>query len=160
MYITISLEERNMIKDRLENAQTYYPISKLLQKGFEWLESQDLANIEPKKYVIDGDAVWANVQEYETKDDAKYETHRKYIDIQYMIRGQEFVGVSDKSNCITCEKYDAETDLEFLDIKTGEEYQVLNEGEFLVFFPNDAHKPSINPNEKLKVKKVVVKVAI
>ncbi len=149
-----------MIKDKLKNAQLYYPLSENLKKGFEWLKSQDLTNIESKKYVIDGDDVWANVQEYETKENAKYETHRKYIDIQYMIKGKEFVGVTDKSNCTTCEEYNSETDLEFMDINTQEDYQVLNEGDFLVFYPTDAHKPSINPNEKLKVKKVIVKVAV
>lgn len=149
-----------MIKDKLDNAHIYYPLSDNLKKGFEWLKSQDLVNIEPQKYVIDGEAVWANVQEYETKDDAKYETHRKYIDIQYMIKGKEFVGVTDKSNCTTCVEYNPETDLEFMDIKVSEEYQTLNEGDFLVFYPTDAHKPSINPDEKLKVKKVIVKVAV
>ncbi len=149
-----------MIKDKLKNAQLYYPLSENLKKGFEWLKSQDLTNIESKKYVIDGDDVWANVQEYETKENAKYETHRNYIDIQYMIKGKEFVGVTDKSNCTTCEEYNSETDLEFMDINTQEDYQVLNEGDFLVFYPTDAHKPSINPNEKLKVKKVIVKVAV
>lgn len=149
-----------MIKDKLENSHIYYPISEALKLGFEWLKSQDLENIEPKKYVIDGEKVWANVQEYETKEDAKYETHRKYIDIQYMIKGKEFVGVTDKSNCTTCDAYNPETDLEFMDINVKENYQVLNEGDFLVFFPTDAHKPSINPDEKLKVKKVIVKAAI
>ena len=149
-----------MIKDKLENSHIYYPLSENLKKGFEWLKSQDLANIEPKKYIIDDDAVWANVQEYETKDDAKYETHRKYIDIQYMIKGREFVGVTDKSNCVTCEEYNPETDLEFMDINIKEDYQILNEGDFLIFYPTDAHKPSINPDEKLKVNKVIVKVAV
>ncbi len=149
-----------MIKDTLKNAQIYYPISDKLKKGFEWLKSQDLENIEPKKYIIDGDDVWANVQEYETKDDAKYETHRKYIDIQYMIQGREFVGVTDKINCTTCDEYNPESDLEFMDINVKEDYQILNEGDFLVFFPTDAHKPSINPDEKSKVKKVIVKVAV
>ena len=149
-----------MIKDKLKNAELYYPISEALKTGFEWLKSNDLENIEAQKYIIEGDKVWANVQEYETKEDAKYETHRKYIDIQYMIKGREFVGVTDKSNCITCEEYNSDTDLEFMDITEKEDYQVLNEGDFLVFFPTDAHKPSINPNEKLKVKKVVVKVAV
>lgn len=149
-----------MIKDRLENASIYYSLSDNLKKGFEWLKSQDLINIEPKKYVIDGENVWANVQEYETKDDAKYETHRKYIDIQYMIKGKEFVGVTDKSNCSTCDEYNPESDLEFMNINIDEDYQVLNEGDFLVFYPTDAHKPSINPKEKLNVKKVIVKVAV
>lgn len=149
-----------MIKDKLENAHIYYPLSEALKSGFEWLKSHDLANIECKKYMIDGERVWANIQEYETKDDAKYETHNKYIDIQYMIKGKEFVGVTDKSNCTTCEPYNSETDLEFLNINSEDDYQTLNKGEFLVLFPTDAHKPSINPNEKLKVKKVVVKVKV
>ena len=51
-----------MIKDKLDNAHIYYSLSDNLKKGFEWLKSQDLVNIEPQKYVIDGEAVWANVQ--------------------------------------------------------------------------------------------------
>lgn len=149
-----------MIKDKLKNAHIYYPMSENLKKGLEWLLSQDLVNIKPKKYIIDGESVWANVQEYETKDEAKYETHRKYIDIQYMIKGKEFVGVTDKTNCSTCVEYNSDTDLEFMDIKVKEEYQILNEGDFLIFYPTDAHKPSINPDEKLKVKKVIVKVSL
>lgn len=149
-----------MIKDSLKNAEVYYALSENLKKGFEWLKTQDLKNIEPKKYFIDGEKVFANVQEYETKDDAKYETHRRYIDIQYMIRGKELVGVTEKSNCKTCNEYNSETDLEFMECFKEEHYEELNEGEFLVFYPQDAHKPSINPGEELKVKKVIVKVAV
>lgn len=150
-----------MIKDRLENADTYYGISNLLKKGFEWLKLNDLKNIESGKYEIEGQDLYANVQEYATKDDGKYETHRKYIDIQYMIKGRELVGVCNKKDCNACEEYNADTDLEFMDCNIEEEWQSLNEGEFLVFFPNDAHKPSINPdNTKTNVKKVIVKVGI
>ena len=149
-----------MIKDKLENYLTYKDISERLLQGFQWLKSQDLKNIEPNKYSIDGERLFANVQEYETKDDAKYETHRKYIDIQYMISGKEKVGVREKSACKTCIEYDNETDLEFMDCVSNEEYVELSEGDFLVFFPQDAHKPSISVDEKQKVKKVIVKVAI
>lgn len=149
-----------MIKDQLINAETYYALSDNLKKGFEWLKAQDLVNIKPDKYSIYGERVFANVQEYNTKDEAKYETHRKYIDIQYMIRGSEFVGVLAKSDCKTCVEYNSETDLEFMDNLKKDEYVSLNEGEFVVLFPHDAHKPSINPAEKLFVKKVIVKVSI
>ena len=149
-----------MIKDKLINAETYYGISKNLKKGFEWLLSQDLDNIAPDKYIIDGDKLYANIQEYETKLDAKYESHRKYIDIQYMIRGEEQVGVTDIKNCIICVEYDSEKDLEFFDCTEPEHYETLYEGEFLVFFPQDAHKPSISTKKTQIVKKVVVKVAI
>lgn len=149
-----------MIKDTLKRAETYYGISENLKKGFEWLKNTDLDGITPARYVIDGEKLFANVQEYETKSEAKYEAHKKYIDIQYMIRGKELVGTNSINNCTTCDKYNADTDLEFMDCNTEEIYQTLSEGEFLVFFPQDAHKPSISPNEKLCVKKVIVKVAI
>jgi YhcH/YjgK/YiaL family protein len=149
-----------MIKDILKNADTYYSLSTNLKLGFEWLKNQDLASLKPDKYYIKGDEVFANLQEYKTKDDAKYETHRKYIDIQYMIKGIELVGVQEKADCETCVEYDAATDLEFMNCLKPEFYEELREGEFLVFYPQDAHKPSIKLKENDFVKKVIVKVAI
>lgn len=146
-----------MIKDKLKNSKTYYNLG--LKKGFEWLKSQDLENIECKKYIIDDD-LYANVQEYNTKDDAKYEAHKNYIDIQYMIKGQESIGVTDRDNCSVCVDYDKEKDIEFLDCNVEEEYVCLEEGQFVVLYPQDAHKPSINYKGKHFVKKVVVKVKI
>ncbi|MBE7703700.1 MAG: DUF386 domain-containing protein [Cyanobacteria bacterium SIG28] len=149
-----------MIKDSLKNAGIYFSLSENLKKGLEWLKAQDLVNIACGRYEIDSDAVWANVQEYETKDDANFEAHRKYIDIQYMIKGEELVGVIDLVNCKTCIEYDNEKDLEFFETKAKFQYQELREGDFLIFYPHDAHKPSIAFGAKSMVKKVVVKVAV
>lgn len=149
-----------MIKDRLENAKIYYPISENLKKGFEWLLSADLQNIPDGRYEIDGNKVYASVQEYETKPDASYESHYKYIDIQYIVRGIEKIGVTNLANCKMNTAYDSERDLEFYDITCEDEYLELSEGEFLVLYPHDAHKPSITKTTKSKVKKIVVKVAI
>lgn len=149
-----------MIRDELKNAETYYNISKNLKLGFEWLKNTDLKAIKPDRYYVDNENIFANVQEYSTKEDAKYETHRKYIDIQYMIDGEEMVGVIGKDNCKTCEEYNSETDLEFMDCVSEEEYYKLSEGTFMVFFPQDAHKPSIKCGKSSFVKKVIVKVAV
>ncbi len=149
-----------MIKDKLVNANVYYGLSDNIKAGFEWLKNTDLKNIEPGKYIIDSDKVWANVQIYETKTDADYEAHRKYIDIQYMITGNELAGVTDISNCETTVEYNKDNDIEFLQNNNEEEYQKLNEGEFLLFYPHDAHKPSIDPGVCKTVKKVVVKVFV
>ena len=105
-----------MIKDRLEHASSYYGISENLKKGFEWLKNNDMQNIMDGKYVIDGDKLFANVQSYNTKEDAPFEGHRKYIDIQYMIKGVEKIGVVDYKNCSTIENYNEEKDIEFLKI--------------------------------------------
>ena len=149
-----------MIKDKLKNSETYCNLSENIKKGFAWLQENDLENLPDGKYEIDGAKVYASVQTYETKLDAKYESHRIYIDIQYMIKGEEKIGVTDLANCVTCIDYDNERDLEFYDIKTDDEYFKLSTGEFLVFYPQDAHKPSIAINEPKTVKKVVVKVAV
>ena len=149
-----------MIKDNLIYAETYYSMSDNLKKGFEWLKSHDLVNIECKKHEIDGDRIYANVQEYETKEDANYEAHRRYIDIQYVVKGREYIGVTNIKDCNTCEKYDKSKDIEFLKCKNETNYQLLDEGEFMVLYPHDAHKPSINPNKTEFVKKIVVKVQV
>lgn len=149
-----------MIKDKLANAKTYYGLSARMQQAFEWLQNNDLANMPDGKHVINGEHLFANVQTYFTKDDAPYEGHRKYADIQYMINGREKVGVTDYLNCSTIEKYDVDKDIEFLKNNSNDYYQMLEEGEFLVFYPQDAHQPALNPDEKLNVKKVIVKVEI
>ena len=149
-----------MIKDKLENASIYYDLSDYLKKGFLWLESVNLNNLSDGRYEIDGDNVFASIQTYEKKEDAKYESHKKYIDIQYMIDGTERVGVTNLSNCTTCIEYDNERDLEFYDINVEEEFVELSKGYFVVLYPHDAHKPSISLDEKSIVRKVVVKVAL
>ncbi|MGN1152637.1 MAG: YhcH/YjgK/YiaL family protein, partial [Candidatus Gastranaerophilaceae bacterium] len=133
-----------MIKDKLINASYYYSLSKYLKTGLEWLIRTDLENLSDGKYTIDGNNVYANIQTYETKEDAKYEAHRKYIDIQYIIKGVERVGVSDLSSCTSCIPYDSEKDIEFFDINTNEEFVKLVEGDFLILYPQDTHKPSIS----------------
>lgn len=149
-----------MIKDKLKNAKIYYNLSENLKKGFRWLEETDLINIEDGKYEIDGSIVYASVQTYQTKEDANYESHRKYLDIQYIIEGSEKIGVTDLSNCTTCIEYDKEKDLEFYNINCKEEFIELSKGAFAIFYPHDAHKPSIMIAEPKTVKKVVVKVAV
>lgn len=148
-----------MIKDDLRNARTYYNISENLQKGFEWIKNNDLKNMPDGRYEI-SDKIYANLQSYLTKDDAPYEAHRDYIDIQYMVIGEEQSGVTEYSNCSVQEKYNKEKDIEFLINNNEEEFYKIKEGEFFVFFPTDAHKPAIKVGENKNVKKVIVKVGI
>lgn len=149
-----------MIKDKLCNAEYYYGLSNNLKKGFEWLKNTDLKNLKDGKYFIENETVYANVQTYETKDQAPYERHHKYIDIQYMIDGTERIGVCDYTNCSVEEPYQEEKDIEFMSCKNEEEFHTLSAGEFLIFYPQDAHKPSLKTDKRKIVKKVVIKVAI
>ena len=148
-----------MIKDNIKRAKIYYGLSENLRIGFEWLKNTDLASKPDGKYVI-SDSVYANIQTYETKNTAPYEAHKKYIDIQYMIDGQEMFGVKDYSDCKIKEQYNPETDCEFLEANSQDELSKLNTGEFVVFFPHDAHKPALKFQNQRRVKKVIVKAAV
>ena len=150
-----------MIKDNLENAEIYFNISKNLQKGFEWLINSPLENLTDGKYLIEGENIFANIQSYETKDKAPFEAHRKYIDIQYMVKGCEKIGITNYKNCKTEIEYNSEKDIEFLQCNTTKkDFLTLNEKEFMVFFPQDAHCPALSIEENQFVKKIIVKVKI
>ena len=64
-----------------------------VRRGIEWLQSTDLAALPLGRQEIDGDKVYANVQEYETKETFGIEAHRRYIDIQMLVFGKEILGV-------------------------------------------------------------------
>ena len=122
-----------MIKDDLKNAGIYCKISENLKKGFEWIKSNDLKNMPDGRYEI-SDEIYANLQSYNTKDDAPYEAHRDYIDIQYMVEGEELSGVTEYSNCSVAEEYNKEKDIEFLKNNVDEEFYKIKEGEFFLWW--------------------------
>ncbi len=76
-----------MIFDSLENAQLYYPLSEKIKEAFYFIKSTDWKNLKPGKYEYN-ENIYGNLQEYETKnpDEAEFEVHRDYYDIQYVIQ--------------------------------------------------------------------------
>jgi len=149
-----------MIFDSIENSETYYGLGEKFQKAFEFIKNTDFSEISDAKIEIDGDNIFALVQKYNTKNpkNAKWEAHRKYVDVQCMISGAENIGFVLSDYLDITEEYNDEKDVEFYD-GLGDFVQ-LNEGEFAVFFPNDAHKPGLFIKESELVHKVVVKVRI
>lgn len=150
-----------MIIDRLEHAGLYCALHPRFSAAFHYLQSTDLANIAPGKYAIDGDALFAIVQEYDTMDSAseQMEAHKKYIDIQYMISGAELVGHALLNAHTVAKEYDAENDF-MLCADAPSFFTRMDAGTFMVFFPTDLHMPCIKDGNSAKVKKVVVKVAV
>jgi len=151
-----------MITDKLKNANQYYSLGKNIQKGFEFLLNNDLSALKDGRYEIDGDRIYANVQSLKTKpvEQKKWEAHRKYIDIQYVIKGSECMGYGHLEDFRkVVEEYDETTDLEFLD---GDKFNFINvdEGEFVVFYPKDVHAPMLSVKEDIEIKKVIVKIAL
>lgn len=136
--------------------------SPVLQKAIEYIRNTDLVHLEPGRYEIDGDNMFAVVQEIETvmKSERKAECHSKYIDVQYLISGQEeIIGVGRESaDHIIVENKLEENDYALFEYVQGEFDMVLYPGMFAVFFPSDLHRPGCSRTGDTNIKKVVVKV--
>ncbi len=131
-------------------------------KAFTFLKGNDLKSLELKRYDIDGNNLYAPVSEYLTKneEDARYEAHQKYIDIQYVVSGKELIGIaplSQKKEVLV--PYDATKDIEFLTVAKVVNYKATPD-KFFIFFPEDAHRPGLKDGDNSPVRKVVVKVKV
>lgn len=149
-----------MIIDSLDNVKHYRNLSERLKKGLEFLEEIDFESIEPGRYNIEGDDIFAMVQEYNTKSpsDAKVEAHERYIDIQYVVKGEEYLGYAPLDDQDITEAYDAEKDLVFFNAETNN--IKLGERMFAILYPTDLHAPGVMIESSKPVKKVVVKVLV
>lgn len=129
---------------------------------FEFLKNNDLDTLSLGKYQILGDDVFASVSEYLPKDaeNCRFESHKKYIDLQYVISGEEKMGVVALGDLQEVEAYDACKDLAFYGTEVeGAKYEVADSSKYFVFFPSDVHRPSMkNSADSVMVKKVVVKI--
>jgi len=147
-----------MIIDRLKNAKLYYNLNDRMATAFKFLIEKDLAKLEVGKYEITEGDIYASVEEYQTKpkEEGRWEGHRKYLDIQYIIEGQELMGCSDLERMKVLEDYNQEKDILFLEGKGN--FFTIKAGSFAVFMPQDIHMPGRAVNKAEGVKKVVVKV--
>jgi len=148
-----------MVIDKIENYKLYEGLGERIAKGLKYIKDTDLAQIELGTYKIDGDNIFAMVQEYDTKElcDAKLEGHFKYIDIQYVIRGVERMGVTSmRDQALISKNY--EDDYAFYEGDAP--LFKVEAGMFAIFFPEDLHMPCIKDNEISNVKKVVIKVRV
>ena len=148
--------------NRKEFVVSYFANKERWDKAFTYLKTTDLQGLEVKKHVIDEDRLFATVTQYYTKsrDVARFEAHRKYIDIQYVISGEEMIGVAPAtSKGEILQPYDEAKDLEFMAVNEGVELKATPQ-KFFLFFPSDIHRPSLSVADSSQVKKIVVKVKI
>ncbi|MDR2118081.1 MAG: YhcH/YjgK/YiaL family protein [Tannerellaceae bacterium] len=127
--------------------------------AFDFLK-KDLKSLSPGRYELSDDGTYAVISEYRTKepDTAKYEVHRKYIDIQYVIEGEEYIEVIPVSQMKEKQDYDAQADILFFEDSVKGKLLHAGTAHFFVFFPEDAHKPCLKIVTVKQVKKVVVKI--
>jgi YhcH/YjgK/YiaL family protein len=151
-----------MIIDRVENGRLYEPVHKRFQKAFAVLRDPAIAQKPDGRYAVDGDDLYYIVQHYTTKpiDQGRFESHKKYIDIQALIAGQEILGWSPIQGLEIVEPYDEAKDIMFYRVGTIQAQTRLEPGLFCLLYPNDAHLPSCQVACPAAVHKVVFKIRV
>lgn len=132
-----------------------------LVKGLEYLATTDLSALPAGKHEIEGQDIYVSINEYETqpREMRRAEAHADYLDIQYMIAGEELIAYSvlaDGNEVLADEL--AARDVIFYKTVEPETDLVMTAGMYAVFFPWDVHRPNCKLQQEQKVKKAVVKI--
>jgi biofilm protein TabA len=144
-----------------EFSDQYHKNKTFWMEAFKFLKNTSLDTLAPGKYNLDGNNVYAIVSDGPTKamENAKWENHKNYIDIQYVIRGKEKMGIAPLLKATVTEAYDASKDIAFNSVPEKDcQYYIAEPGTFLIFFPQDAHRPGIKVEGSDTVRKVVIKI--
>jgi len=152
-----------MITSTVAQLHWYKIISPNFEKAINYVLSTDLSRLEPGKYEVDSDNVFAIVNEFTTKPltECDPESHREYADIQIVLRGVENFGYAPLTDQIATTPYNEEKDVALYTMPEEElSYLTLRAGQFIIFFPTDIHQPEVFHQQPELVKKVVVKVAV
>ena len=147
-----------MIHDQLENAERYYGEHPGFRAAFEFLRTRNLRELPLGRHEIDGERLFAIIarERGRGRTGAKPEAHRKYIDIQYVVAGEELIGIRATADCReSTAPFDLERDIGFF-TDPPKEWVSLPPGTFAIFFPEDAHAPLAGEGD---VHKAVVKIA-
>ena len=148
-----------MIFDKLERYNRYTGPAVAIAPAMAYLASQDFIHTPPGRVELQGDALFALVQEYTSKpvDQGIWEAHRRYIDVQYIVSGREQIFYA-PIECLQPGIYVPEKD--FLPLSGSGSSLEITAGFFVVFYPEDAHMPGLALTLPEPVKKVVVKVKL
>ncbi|EDS77756.1 YhcH/YjgK/YiaL family protein [Clostridium massiliodielmoense] len=150
-----------MIIDNFKNAETYCGINKNLDLALRFLKNMDTSNLVLGKKEIPNSDSFYIYQEYTSKplEDGKWEGHKKYIDIQYILGGCEKMGYCPIENLTPLKPYNPDTD--FISLTgASDNFFNVSEGNFAIFFPQDGHMPGLAINEIAPIKKLVFKVPV
>ncbi len=135
-----------------------YP--EVIQKVIQYLRAHNFENMETGVYEIEGKDIYAQVFDAETEPlkDRKPESHKEYLDVQYLVSGEEKLGFTPLKDSYEIDEYIEDRDLIFYKTVENEGFIHSTPGCISIFFPYDVHRPQVAVHESVTVRKVVVKV--
>jgi len=149
-----------MIIDNLENIDLYFGLGENIRSALLFLKQNQLIEMKDGRYEINGSTVYASVSRYKTKpiESGKWESHKRYIDIQFLIEGSEHIGYSNISKMKIIDNYNEDKDVQFLEGPGN--FFTAQKNTFVILYPHDVHMPGIflSQSQQNDVTKIVIKV--
>lgn len=147
-----------MIVDKLNNSSLYRAVNPLFATAFDYLQGTEIGQLAPGRREIQGDDLYAIFQEYttRTRSQSRWEAHHDYIDLHFMLAGEEQMGFANASDLRSLGDYDPAKDAEHFE---GEGiFFTVRQGYFVIFGTDDAHMPCLEAGRPAVVRKVVLKI--
>jgi YhcH/YjgK/YiaL family protein len=150
-----------MILDTHDNLHRYAGIFRGVdpQPLFEWLKTcRDVPLGEKVEFA--GDKLFAKTMRLDTgaRDAFKWETHREYIDLQYILGGGEVIEWSPAAKLVADVAYDEKTDFQFYAPADADALLRMQDGLFTFLFPADGHKPLVADGANHHIHKAIAKI--
>jgi biofilm protein TabA len=134
----------------------------VLERGLAYLRATDFSQMVAGKYPIDGENMFALVQDPVTQawDTGLPEFHARYLDIQCLLEGEEAIGYAPADRSLArITDHLAERDIAFVAQQAGETRLLMRPGMYAIFFPGELHRPCRAAGLPMQIKKVVIKIS-
>ncbi len=137
------------------------PKLRRFEAAFRFLERSDIKDLPVGRQEIDGDALYALVMKLPTRsvETAQFEDHRRFIDVHYIISGQDTTGFAPTEELNVVEPYQEKTDIQMFSVPKSYTKLKMYPGRYAVFFPGGGHMPNCHLDRPHSLHKIVVKVA-
>ena len=152
-----------MILDQIKNASFYKSVMPAIAVALEKMANYTTDDYPVGRVDIDGDNLFLLLNVYETHaaEGAKLEAHKRYIDVMYMVEGEEIIYAKPTDRLMAVTKpYDSAIDVLLAELDEDAMPIRLQAGDFVVLFPQDAHAPACYVDTPRTVKKIIGKVMI
>ncbi|HEX2869401.1 MAG TPA: YhcH/YjgK/YiaL family protein [Ignavibacteriales bacterium] len=148
-----------MIFDSISNFYMYASIHPQFNSVLNFLSAVNIEDLPAGRHAVNDNGVFAGVDEYGTKEVSEgfIEFHKKYIDIQIVLRGKEKVGLCNKD---TARELEFNEEKDFGKLEGDMDFITLKENYFVILFPHDGHMPQMMDGSPERVKKMVIKVPV
>ncbi|MFC1233885.1 YhcH/YjgK/YiaL family protein [Vibrio sp. F74] len=143
--------------DNLALSSQLHPIVKdILNTVADMIQRNELPD--GKHYLQEDIFLFTAEVDTETLEMRRSEIHNDFMDIQILLDGEERFGYSYKGYETVTENQLDNNDIAFVDDVIDEKYVNLTSGDFIIFYPNQPHRPMICVDTPKAIKKMVVKI--